>query len=178
MRTTGQQGRVITSAEQSKFCPLADTIFVPRALGIASLGSEIIASLNALYAKDKFFDKAHALGIFVPGSELHRSLLTTLFTLGDAKTQPKVCLEIKLFAESNNIFTSCPQVLAYRAHTLRRLVDYRRSWWPSLVRDMQKQIEAQPVLFYGAILAVFFGLCTVIQTVASVWSLVLALRST
>ena len=63
------------------------------------------------------------------------------------------------------------QVLARRAHAVQRLVDYRRSWWPSLVRDVKKQIKAQPLVFYGAVLAVFFGICTVIQTVASVWSL-------
>lgn len=34
-----------------------------RALGISSLGSEIFASLNALYGKDRLYDEAGALGL-------------------------------------------------------------------------------------------------------------------
>jgi len=36
---------------------------------------------------------------------------------------------------------------------------------------MKKQFKEQPLFFYGAMLAVFFGVCTVIQTVASVVAL-------
>jgi hypothetical protein len=42
---------------------------------------------------------------------------------------------------------------------------------------MKKQFQAQPLFFYGAVLAVFFGVCTMIQTITSVWALALALRA-
>jgi len=77
-------------------------------------------------------------------------------------------LQVKLIFE---------QVLAYRANILQKLVAYRRLWWQSLFRDMKKHYHAQPFLFYGTMLAVIFGVCTVIQTVTSVWSLVIAIRA-
>jgi len=55
--------------------------FLNRALGIASLGGEVLSSLNALYAKDMFFDKAEELGIFKANHELDQALC--MITLHD-----------------------------------------------------------------------------------------------
>jgi hypothetical protein len=69
------------------------------------------------------------------------------------------------------------QVLASRAHALDELIKKRRRWWVALIRDIRRNSREQPFIFWGAILAVIFGICTLIQTVASVWSLVLAIQA-
>ena len=142
-----------------------------RALGIATLGGEVLASMHALYGKDEFFDRAEAAGIFAPKDELTR-ILGARAVRDHANVQPAVWSSNSL----TQFFYILKQVLAYRTRALQKLVDYRRSWWPSLIRDVKKQLNSQPLFFYGAILAVFFGVCTVIQTVTSVWTLSLALQ--
>ena len=46
-----------------------------------------------------------------------------------------------------------------------------------LVRDIRKKSREQPFIFWGGILATFFGICSILQTVTSIWSLVLAIKT-
>ena len=69
-----------------------DVELLHRALGIASLGDEILASLHALYVKDKFFDKAEAQRIFsFTGDNLvYRALTIGFLNQSASTTQPQV----------------------------------------------------------------------------------------
>jgi hypothetical protein len=69
------------------------------------------------------------------------------------------------------------QILGSRFRTLHRLVTSRRRWWNRLMRDILRQSRKQPFVFYGALLAIFFGLLSCIQTVTSVWGLVIAIKT-
>ena len=60
-----------------------------RALGIATLGGEVLASMHALYGKDEFFDKAEAAGIFAPKDEVTR-ILGARVVRDHANVQPGV----------------------------------------------------------------------------------------
>lgn len=60
-----------------------------RALEIATLGEEILASLRALYGKDELFDKAEAAGIFVSEDEI-RHICTSVIRGKTNTTQPRV----------------------------------------------------------------------------------------
>ena len=60
-----------------------------RLLGIGSLGGEVLSSLNALYAKDMFFDKAEELGIFKVNHELDQALCMVILH-DHVNTRPKV----------------------------------------------------------------------------------------
>jgi len=64
-----------------------------------------------------------------------------------------------------------PKLLASRVYAIECLIKTRRGWWNVLWRDIHKQSKGQPVIFYGAIFAVFFGICTIIQTVISIIAL-------
>jgi len=108
-------------------------------------------------------------------SQVYRALAIFFLDQSARSTPPQVRHHSE-FQQEEQLQTHL-QVLAYRTHALQKLVAKRRSWWRSLVRDLRKQFNAQPLFFYGALLAVFFGVCTVIQTIASVWSLVLALKA-
>lgn len=68
-------------------------------------------------------------------------------------------------------------MLASRILALENLIRYRKSYWPSLIRDINRTRNEQPYIYWGTILATIFGICSVIQTVASVWSLVLAIQA-
>ena len=46
-----------------------------------------------------------------------------------------------------------------------------------VIRDMKINQQEQPFLFWGSVVALLFEICTVIQTVTSVWSLQLALTA-
>ncbi len=60
-----------------------------RALGIASLGNEILSSLKALYADDEFFDKAETMGLFSPRDQTER-VLGAMLLRNHVNTQPEV----------------------------------------------------------------------------------------
>ena len=47
----------------------------------------------------------------------------------------------------------------------------RRLWYVRLQRDIRKRKKEEPWLFWGAVFALLFGICTVVQTVASVLAL-------
>jgi hypothetical protein len=173
LRRTGQQSKSSISDKLTWFTAK----ILHRALGIASLGKEVLSSLNALYAEDETFPKAEELGIFAPKSDFDRIVTEgCLRDSGDSPSRPDV-MHLNSYERSKAQLTLSSQVLICRAYDLQGLVNYQRSWWPSLIRDMKKQFQVQPLFFYGAILAVFFGVCTMIQTVTSVWSLVLTLRA-
>ena len=68
------------------------------------------------------------------------------------------------------------QILASKAERLQKIVQHRSSFWPTLCRDILRNNREQPFFFWGAILALFFGVCATIQTIASVWALKIALH--
>jgi len=59
-------------------------------LGIANLGSEIHASLYALYGRDEFYSRAEELEILRVDNEQQRGLIARILELS-ANTQPAVC---------------------------------------------------------------------------------------
>ncbi|TDL26688.1 hypothetical protein BD410DRAFT_825792 [Rickenella mellea] len=121
-----------------------------KALRIEGWVKEVIASTFALFG-NKFYDKtAHDLN------------------LSDSAGPEEFNIMKTLFREFKN---TSPKLLAHRAIELENLVRSRRAFWPTLRRDLRRQRKEQPFAFWGAILALFFGICTVIQTVASVWAL-------
>jgi len=129
---------------------------VAAKLGLSTLGKEIFASLNVLYGKDRLFKKGEELGL---GSDW------------DARSNYEV------LSTFFRVHTSPPKVLASRAYALDQLIKKRRHWWAALIRDIRKIYREQPFVFWGAIFGVVFGICTIIQTVTSVWSLVLAIQA-
>jgi hypothetical protein len=68
---------------------IADAKSLNRALGIESLGKEVLSSLNALYVENESFARAEALGIFAPLSDIDR-ILTETFLRNCSNTRPKV----------------------------------------------------------------------------------------
>ncbi|TDL26690.1 hypothetical protein BD410DRAFT_531371 [Rickenella mellea] len=126
-----------------------------RALHVEGWVKEVIASTFALFG-NKFYDKAaHDLNLLDSGGPEEFNVMKTLFR--EFKNTP-------------------PKLLAHRAIELEKLVHSRRAFWPTLRRDLRRQRKEQPLAFWGSILALFFGICTVIQTVASVWALVAAVQ--
>ncbi|TDL26696.1 hypothetical protein BD410DRAFT_531558 [Rickenella mellea] len=123
-----------------------------RALHVDGWMKEIIASTFALLGKKVYDQTAEELKLFVH------------------PTKPEEWTTMrKVFWEFGN---TPPKLLAHRAIELENLVRSRRAFWPTLRRDLRRQRKEQPFAFWGAILALFFGICTVIQTVTSVWTLV------
>ncbi|KAJ7791160.1 hypothetical protein B0H14DRAFT_2936833 [Mycena olivaceomarginata] len=128
------------------------------ALQIGSLGVEIFSSLYELYGRKKEFERARSLRLL----------------RNDNQEDDELSLQLMfdLYAVNNK---TKPQVLASRVLALNSLVRHRQSWMVSLIRDMKASKREQPFLFWGSVVAFLFGICTVIQTVVSVWSLQLAL---
>lgn len=67
-------------------------------------------------------------------------------------------------------------MLAHRLMKLNDTIERRKAWWPTLIRDIRRQSVTQPVVFYGAILAIISVACTIVQTIVSVWGLIVALK--
>ncbi|KAI0064684.1 hypothetical protein BV25DRAFT_279706 [Artomyces pyxidatus] len=128
---------------------------IARAVDLDTVGDEILASWAALLGDRTIEPEARA-----------RSLLE--------EDKNALILVSTLIKGSENIR---PHYFADREAVLRKLIAQRRRWWNVLMRDVRDQREDQPFMFYGAILAVFFGVCTVIQTVTAVWGLVLAAKA-
>ncbi|KAI8969693.1 hypothetical protein BD414DRAFT_502793 [Trametes punicea] len=61
-----------------------------------------------------------------------------------------------------------PHLLASRVLAIQAALRKRRNWNNRLRRDIHRRKKTEPWMFRGAVLAVFFGICTVIQTVISV----------
>jgi len=134
------------------------TNIIASRLGIADLGKEIQSSIYALVGEDSTYrySEAEALGILPQCSTSYAR--TPIIRLAKSANRP-------------------PKLLASRVLAIQRLITSRRRWWNVLARDIKRQSETQPFVFYGAILAIFFGVCSIIQTIASVWAVVLALKS-
>jgi len=129
------------------------------ALGIDTLGWEIFTSFYVLYWRDGYQTEAHALHLLPDMNEPHVAILRQVFfSLGQVQS-------------------ATPHVLASRILALENLIRYRVSYWPSLIRDINRTKKEQPYIYWGTILATFFGICAVIQTIASVWSLVVAIQA-
>jgi len=131
---------------------------VAIALGIDTLGWEIFGSLFVLYWRDGLQTKAHDLHLLPEMGQPHAVWLKVIFSLD--------CVQ-----------SAAPHVLASRVLALEKLIQHRVSYWPSLMRDINQTKKEQPYIYWGTILATFFGICAVIQTVVSVWSLVLAIQA-
>ncbi|TDL26698.1 hypothetical protein BD410DRAFT_783812 [Rickenella mellea] len=122
-----------------------------RALHMDRWIKEIIGSTFALYGNRPYDMTAKDLNLFDQGTLEEFYMMRTLF---------------------RKFGNTPPKFLAHRTIELENLVRSRRAFWPTLRRDLRRQRKEQPFTFWGAILALFFGICTVIQTVASVWALV------
>ncbi|TFK35655.1 hypothetical protein BDQ12DRAFT_668296 [Crucibulum laeve] len=128
---------------------------IAKALGIESLGEEILSSLNVLYGRDRLCAQAEMLGLggdWVMNTFVHR----------------------ETFLANHS---ALPRVLMSRVYRLEQAILRRRSWLPSLLRDVRKSKREQPLVFWGWILALFFGTFSILQTIASYWSIILAYRA-
>ncbi|TDL17730.1 hypothetical protein BD410DRAFT_794030 [Rickenella mellea] len=127
-----------------------------RSLGLTTLYAEVISSIFVVIEQDEFNWKAEELGI------LEYDGPDGYFTYRNVFKQNK---------------DTPPKLFAGRALYLENLIRRRQSFWTTLRRDLRKQRKEQPFAFWGSILALFFGICTVIQTVTSVWALVATLHA-
>jgi len=139
-------------------CRTYSQLRAAKALGIASLGQEVLVTFHVLYGKEVLFQRAEELEIFSFNDDAQRTASTRLSEM-QAKSQTPI------------------EVLAHRIHILEKAVKNRGSWWPTLMRDIKKQSETQPIVFYGSILAIISVVCTVLQTIATFWGLALVLRA-
>ncbi|EDR06237.1 uncharacterized protein LACBIDRAFT_300532 [Laccaria bicolor S238N-H82] len=127
---------------------------IARAFGVETLGSEILHSLYVLYGRDRYRMEAEALG------------------LGPNWTWNEV-IRREDFLRNRECQ---PQVLMRRVYSLEKLIRYRRSWLPSLIRDVRKSKRQQPFVFWGSVLAILYGTSSILQTLASFWSVVLVYK--
>ncbi|KAH8916984.1 hypothetical protein BT69DRAFT_1302219 [Atractiella rhizophila] len=127
------------------------------ALGVQSLGNEVLGSLHALYGTKHTYQlaKAHQL---LPDSD-------------------EVEFRLKVLTLSRGPKDDKPNILASRIDKLERLLRYRNSFHQRLKRDISRNMREQPFLFWGSLFAVIVGICTLIQTVTSVWGLCLAIQA-
>ncbi|TDL23555.1 hypothetical protein BD410DRAFT_897593 [Rickenella mellea] len=132
-----------------------DESHVAKALGLAQLGDEIIYSITCMSGKDPNMTKAIALNILRESQGVSREIVG------------KFCYSQKPVD---------PNILASRVYAIQKRLKKQRRFWPTLKRDVREQRKKQPIFFYGTLLTLFFGVCTIIQTVASVWSLQAALN--
>jgi len=72
----------------------ADTRWRRSALGIATLGREVLASLKALYGKDEFFSKAEEAEIFEAKNAVLRTLGVRYLSDRCIDSQPRVWNQI------------------------------------------------------------------------------------
>jgi hypothetical protein len=68
------------------------------------------------------------------------------------------------------------KVLMQRVYSLEKLIQHRRSWLPSLIRDVRKSKRQQPFVFWGSVLAILYGSSSILQTLASFWSIILVYK--
>ncbi|EDR00278.1 uncharacterized protein LACBIDRAFT_295809 [Laccaria bicolor S238N-H82] len=127
---------------------------VAKALNMDTLGSEVLGSLYTLYGEGALMRKAGEMEL--------------------VEDDPELALWIRYLNDNYSKVT--PRVLASRTLALVSLVEKRRSWWSTLIRDVKLQTSTQPILFYGSILAVISVISSVVQAVATVWGLVVAIK--
>ncbi|KAH9885611.1 hypothetical protein C8Q73DRAFT_659512, partial [Cubamyces lactineus] len=143
---------------------------VARAVGLDGVGKEILYSFGKL-VEDEFTDRYRlpvSLGVFdINESDGQKGELVDDLTA--------VTSIIKLYQQKAG--ADCrPEIFASRVLAIEKELRRRRRWYNRLRRDVRKREREEPVMFWGTVLATFFGICSIIQTVTSIWSLVLALR--
>lgn len=129
---------------------------VAKALNIDTLGSEVLGSLFTLYGEAALMKKAGEMELLLVESDQELPLWT------------------RVLSEDYNKVTH--RLLASRMLAVSRLIEKRRSWWPTLIRDVKLQTSTQPILFYGSILALISVFSNVVQAMATVWGLVIAIK--
>ncbi|TDL26699.1 hypothetical protein BD410DRAFT_783813 [Rickenella mellea] len=139
--------------------------------------SPIMAGIHRSYFHNRTAKALHMEGWM-------KEIIGSTFVLFGKKPYNKVAADHKLYAygdrddvyKMTSLFREFghtpPNFLAQRAMDLEKLIQSRQAFWPTLRRDLRRQRKEQPFTFWGTIFALFFGICTVIQTVASVWALV------
>ncbi|KAI0045700.1 hypothetical protein FA95DRAFT_1521221 [Auriscalpium vulgare] len=130
---------------------------VAKVLGLQSLGMETLASLRWIIGKDPQYKLAREYGLLPRNDDSNFMITIAAISCYEGKQDQL-------------------HMLSYRIAAISDLIRWRRRWWKVLAADMRRQSEAQPVLFYGTLLAVFFGVMSVVQTVTAVWALVLAIQ--
>ncbi|RPD56326.1 hypothetical protein L227DRAFT_579044 [Lentinus tigrinus ALCF2SS1-6] len=140
---------------------------VAKAIGMANLGNEVLQSYAVLTQIEfqENFKLPIQLGMFKPDPDnTRRTGFDDLVVITGV---------IRLF-HNHPDFDPQPHLLAERVRLIEAALATRRHWYRRLRRDIHKRKKEEPWLFWGAVLAFLFGICTVIQTITSVWSLVLA----
>ncbi|KAH9885609.1 hypothetical protein C8Q73DRAFT_795759 [Cubamyces lactineus] len=139
-----------------------------RAIGLSNLGGEILHSYVALVEGEfhECYRLPISLGMFKIDDERVKR--------GQYDDLTVVTGVLRLYRNDRNGDRQ-PHLLASRVLVIERALRKRRHWYNRLRRDIHKRKKEEPWMFWGAVLAVFFGVCTVIQTVTSVWSLVASL---
>ncbi|KAI0353261.1 hypothetical protein OH77DRAFT_644123 [Trametes cingulata] len=128
---------------------------VAHAIGLANYGNELLQSYGALVNEE--FRENYSLPV----------------SLGMFKVDSDRSGRDDLIIVSGVIEQRHKRPSPYHPpQELRR----RRHWYNRLRRDIEKRKKSEPWMFWGAVLAVFFGVCTVIQTITSVWSLAVSLH--
>ncbi|OSD05546.1 hypothetical protein PYCCODRAFT_1361462 [Trametes coccinea BRFM310] len=139
-----------------------------RAIGMAGLGTEYMHSYAALVEGEfhECYRLPISLGIFKIDDDRAKR--------GQYDDLTVVTGVIRMYRNDRS-GDRTPHLLASRVLAIEAALRRRRHWYNRLRRDIHKRKKAEPWMFWGAVLAVFFGICTVIQTVTSVWSLVISL---
>lgn len=179
MTGTRSRGTCGAGAHCHLFPPLTNP---GRAIGMAHYGDEIMQSYGAL-VKEEFrqnYQLPISLGMFKIDDERARrgqyDDLTVVSSIIEKKHKdpmpyhpPQV--RLRFFRA---LTPDLRQLLAGRVHIIETELCRRRHWYRRLRRDIHKRKKEEPWMFWGTVLAVFFGICTVIQTITSVWSLVVS----
>jgi hypothetical protein len=129
-----------------------------------------MASIGALVGRDETgrYEEATQLGI-LPGYGEFQVVFMSLIP----RDHPAEASHISGQMSNKAMLTKVLwQILASRVLEVQRLIKTRRRWWNVLWRDISTQSRAQPFIFYGALFALFFGICTIIQTVVAVMTFI------
>ncbi|KAI8969684.1 hypothetical protein BD414DRAFT_510860 [Trametes punicea] len=139
-----------------------------RAVGLGNLGNELLHSYVALVEGE--FHECYRLPISLG-----------MFKIDDERVKRGQYDDLTVITGVIRMYRSDatgdrkPHLLASRVLAIETALRKRRHWYNRLRRDIHKRKKTEPWMFWGAVLAVFFGICTVIQTVTSVWALVVSL---
>ncbi|KAI0364776.1 hypothetical protein BV20DRAFT_1039225 [Pilatotrama ljubarskyi] len=142
---------------------------VARAVGMSNYGEEIMQSYGALVNEEfrENYTLPISLGMFkIDPDRARRGQYDDLTVIAGVIEQK----------HKNPSPYHPPQLLASRVLIIENELRRRRRWYNRLRRDIQKRKKTEPWMFWGTVLAVFFGICTVIQTITSVWSLIVSLK--
>jgi hypothetical protein len=156
---------------------LADLDSSLRALGLETLGEEVLASLSAAIGE---YTMGHRLVLdseiidYQNNPTIHSAMYGGIEPLSRNTSAGLFVIAIP----STNLlkFAFYRQILAGTALQIQKEIMSRQRWWNALRRDMKKQMLAQPLFFWGAVFVAFFGMTAVIQTIMSIWAVALALE--